>query len=67
MNANIIENQFRKVLVAAKRAKQIEKGARPRVQIPGMRATCVALEEIKRGLISFEFIPDQEKAGSDRR
>jgi DNA-directed RNA polymerase omega subunit len=61
MKANIIENKYRKVLVAAQRARQIQKGARPQLQVPGMRATRIALEEVERGLISFEFISDPEK------
>lgn len=67
MKANTIENKYHKVLVAAQRAKQIQRGARPLVQIPGMRATRVALEELERGLIKFEFILDQEKPASGRR
>lgn len=67
MKANIIGNKYHKVLVAAQRAKQIQKGARPLVQIPGMRATSIALEELERGLIKVEFILAQEKSGSGRR
>ncbi len=61
MKATIIENKYRKVLVATLRAKQIQKGALPLVQIPGMRATRIALEEVERGLIAFEFIPIQKE------
>jgi DNA-directed RNA polymerase omega subunit len=66
MKSNIIENKYRKVLVASQRAKQIQKGARPLVQVPGMRATRIALEEVERGLISFEFILDPKKPGLSR-
>ncbi len=61
MKATIIENKYRKVLVASLRAKQIQKGAVPLVQIPGMRATRLALEEVERGLIAFEFIAVQKE------
>jgi DNA-directed RNA polymerase omega subunit len=67
MKSNIIENKYRKVLVASQRAKQIQKGARPLVQVPGMRATRIALEEVEQGLISFEFILDPKKPGLSRR
>lgn len=67
MKANIIENKYRRVLVAAQRAKQIQKGARPLVQVPGMRATRIALEEVERGLVSFEFIPIPKDPVSGRR
>ena len=67
MKANIIDNKYRKVLVAAQRAKQIQKGARPLVQVPGMRATTIALEEVKRGLINFEVILIPKDPVSGRR
>jgi DNA-directed RNA polymerase omega subunit len=51
-----MDNKYFKVLVAAQRAKQIQKGARPLVQMPGSRATRIALEEVEQGLIRFELI-----------
>jgi DNA-directed RNA polymerase subunit K/omega len=53
----ISDNRFLKVLITAQRAKQIHKGARPHIQNSNARATRIALEEVERGLISFEFIP----------
>src|SRR5215468_7595929 len=69
MNNDISDNRFLKVLIAAQRAKQIHKGARPLVQKSNARATRIALEEVERGLISFEFIqqnPDL-KSGRDNQ
>jgi DNA-directed RNA polymerase subunit omega len=63
------DNRFLKVLIAAQRAKQIHKGARPLIQNPNTRATRIALEEVERGLISFDFIsknPDFQ-SGRDNR
>ena len=59
MNAAIGDNKFLRVLIAAKRAKQIRKGANPLVQSSSMRATRIALEEVEQGLISFEFAPEE--------
>ena len=56
MNNVTSDNRFLKVLIAAQRAKQIHRGARPLVQKSNTRATRIALEEVERGLISFEFI-----------
>jgi DNA-directed RNA polymerase omega subunit len=56
MKAAITDNKFLKVMIATKRAKQIHNGARPLVQNSSTRATRIALEEVERGLISFEFI-----------
>lgn len=55
MEPNIIENKYRKVLVAAQRARQIEKGARPLLQLANMKATHIALQEVESGLIGFDF------------
>jgi DNA-directed RNA polymerase omega subunit len=69
MNNFISDNRFLKVLVTSQRAKQIHKGARPLVQKSNTRATRIALEEVERGLISFEFIPQNPdfKSGRDNR
>src|SRR5215813_7422957 len=69
MNNVISDNRFLKVLIAAQRAKQIHKGARPLVQRSNTRATRIALEEVERGLISFDFIskdPDLKSGGDNR-
>ena len=56
MNSIMNNNKFLKVLITAQRAKQIHKGAHPLVQDSSRRATRIALEEVERGLIDFEFI-----------
>jgi len=66
MNNVISDNRFLKVLIAAQRAKQIHRGARPLVQKSTARATRIALEEVERGLISFEFIPQNPDLKSGR-
>jgi DNA-directed RNA polymerase subunit omega len=60
------DNRFLKVLIAAQRAKQIHKGARPLIQNPNTRATRIALEEVERGLIGFEFITRNPDLKSER-
>jgi DNA-directed RNA polymerase subunit K/omega len=69
MNNDIGDNRFLKVLIAAQRAKQIHKGARPHVRSSTIRATRIALEEVELGLISFDFItrnPDSKSERDDR-
>lgn len=56
MKDDMINNKFLKVLITAQRAKQLHKGAHSLVQDSGGRATRIALEEVERGLIDFEFI-----------
>jgi DNA-directed RNA polymerase subunit omega len=56
-----IDSKYRKILIAAKRSKQIQKGAQPRVNLANSKATRIALEEVERGLISFEVVGKDEK------
>jgi DNA-directed RNA polymerase subunit K/omega len=69
MSSDISNNKFLKVLITAQRAKQIHKGAHPLIQNSGRRATRIALEEVERGLIEFEFIdrPPGLNNGRDNR
>ena len=66
MNNVIGDNRFLKVLITAQRAKQIHKGALPLVRNSNTRATRIALEEVERGLISFEFMPHDSDLKSER-
>jgi DNA-directed RNA polymerase subunit omega len=64
---NVIgDNRFLKVLIAAQRAKQLHKGARPLIQNSNTRATRIALEEVERGLINFERLPQVSDSRSGR-
>jgi DNA-directed RNA polymerase omega subunit len=65
MNNVIIDNKFLKVLIAAQRARQINKGARPLVRNSNARATRIAIEEVERGLISFDFISKNQELKSE--
>lgn len=56
-----IDSKYRKILIAAKRSKQLQKGARPRVNMPNAKSTRIALEEVEQGLISFEVTELPEK------
>lgn len=51
-----IDSKYRLVLLAAKRSKQIQKGAKPRIQSAAKKPTRVALEEVYRGLIQYQQI-----------
>jgi len=56
-----IDSKYRRILIAAKRSKQLQKGARPRVNVPNAKTTRVALEEINQGLVNFELTEKAEK------
>ena len=53
-----LDSKYRLILVAAQRSKQLQKGARPRVEMDAQRhkPTRIALEEVQRGLIHFSII-----------
>jgi DNA-directed RNA polymerase subunit omega len=53
-----LDSKYRLILVAAQRSKQLQKGARPRVEMDALRhkPTRIALEEVQRGLIDFSII-----------
>lgn len=50
-----VDSRFRLVMVAAQRSKQLQRGARPRIEADPMRRrhTSIALEEVKLGLVPF--------------
>lgn len=49
------DSKFRFILVAAKRARQLQSGARPLVQTQTKKVTKVAQMEVEAGLISIEI------------
>jgi DNA-directed RNA polymerase omega subunit len=50
-----IDSRFRLIIVAGLRAKQLVRGSKPRIEDEKTRrrSTSIALEETKRGLVSF--------------
>lgn len=50
-----IDSKFRFILVAAKRARQLQAGARPLVQTQSKKPTRVAQQEVEAGLVPFEL------------
>jgi DNA-directed RNA polymerase subunit omega len=51
-----IDSKFRYILVAAKRARQLQAGARPLIQSTSTRLTRVAQQEVTAGLVPFEML-----------
>jgi len=56
-----MDSKYRMIIVAAKRSKQLQRGARPRIEIDPQKhkPTRVALEEVIRGKVNFT-IDDEE-------
>ncbi len=57
------ESKFRFILVAAKRARQLQSGARPLVQTQTKKVTKVAQMEVEAGLVPIEALePNGDKS-----
>ena len=52
-----VDSKFRFITVAAQRAKQLQNGAKPRVEVKSHKATRVAIDEVLAGLVSWEVLP----------
>ena len=51
-----LDGKFRFILVAARRARQLQAGAKPLIQALTKRATQVAQQEVSAGLVPIEVL-----------
>ena len=58
-----LDSKYRLILVAAQRSKQLQRGARPRVEMDSLRhkPTRIALEEVARGMVNFSLIEKERE------
>ena len=54
---NKVDSKFRFVLVAAQRAEQLMRGARPKVEAGKRKPTRVAMQEVDANLIDWDYGP----------
>ena len=61
-----IDSKYRLIILAAKRSKQLQRGARPRIDIDVTKhkPTRIALEEVLRGTINFTIRKSDEEEKS---
>ncbi|WP_309690732.1 DNA-directed RNA polymerase subunit omega [Armatimonas sp.] len=59
-----VESKYALVILAAKRAKQIKEGSRPRLPTDSTNPLTIALEEIAEGKVQFKF-DEQSLAGRE--
>ena len=50
-----VDSKFRFITVASQRAKQIQNGAKPRVDARSRKPTRVAIQEVLAGAVSWEM------------
>ena len=58
-----IDSKYRLIILAAKRSKQLQRGAKPRIDIDPQKhkPTRIALEEVIRGKVNFHLKNDGKK------
>ena len=62
-----VDSKFRFITVAAQRAKQLQGGAKPRVETRSRKATRIAVEEALAGTISWEVLDELPPVGEAGR
>ena len=62
-----VDSKYRLIILAAKRSKQLQRGAQPRIEIDPQKHkfTRIALEEVMRGRVRFSVKPDVGKKPAD--
>jgi DNA-directed RNA polymerase subunit omega len=62
-----VDSKYRLIILAAKRSKQLQRGAQPRIEIDPQKhkPTRIALEEVIRGRVNFSIKPDGGKNPAD--
>ena len=55
------DSKFRLILVAAERAKQLQRGAPPKIDTKARKAAHIALEEIEKNLVPYQILEEEEE------
>jgi DNA-directed RNA polymerase omega subunit len=58
-----VDSKYRLIILAAKRSKQLQRGASPRIEIDPQKhkPTRIALEEVIRGRVHFDIKKKEEE------
>lgn len=62
-NSPEVDSKYRLIILAAKRSKQLQRGAQPRIEIDPQKhkPTRIALEEVMRGRVKFTIRTEPSK------
>ncbi len=55
---DVDQSTYRFIIVAAKRARQLQGGQRPVLPTSSKKSTVIAMEEARRGLVKYDLPPD---------
>jgi DNA-directed RNA polymerase subunit omega len=61
-----MDSKFRFIVVAAHRAKQLQNGAKPRVETRSRKPTRIAIQEVLAGTVSWELKSEDAPAQTDQ-
>ncbi|MBN2369737.1 MAG: DNA-directed RNA polymerase subunit omega [Vicinamibacteria bacterium] len=61
-----MDSKFRFIVVAALRAKQLQNGAKPRVETRSRKPTRIAIQEVLAGTVSWELKPEEAQTPTDQ-
>lgn len=56
-----VDSKFKFVIIASKRAKELLKGAKPKVKSKAKSLIRIAQEEVREGLIDYEIVPKKKE------
>jgi DNA-directed RNA polymerase omega subunit len=57
-----VDSKFRFITVASQRAKQLQNGAKPRIEVRSRKPTRIAMHEVLAGTISWEVRDEKAPA-----
>jgi DNA-directed RNA polymerase omega subunit len=63
-----VDSKFRFIILAAKRTRQLQAGARPMIASQARKFTQVSREEIAQGLVKYDILPEDlpKKKGKNK-
>jgi len=65
-NIGKIDSKFRYIILAAKRTRQLQAGARPALTIQSKKFTRIAQEEVTSGLVKYDIVEEATKPSKKR-
>jgi len=56
-----VDSKFKFVIITSKRAKELLKGAKPKIKSKAKSLIRIAQEEVREGLIDYEIVPKKKE------
>ncbi len=64
-NYGNVDSKYRFVIIASKRAKELLKGAKPRLRTKSRNLVRVAQSEVRRGLVEYEILEGKKEEAAE--